>query len=249
MPVLILLLALTLGLSVGFSSSANADDDIYLDTSQHSVAVTTDFAGTDLLVFGSTAAPCDVVVVVRGPAEAEKVWRREREGGIWINRASATIENAPSFYWIGSTRRLDDVIEPGELDRRGFGVVHLRPRILTTDTEAGSADYWQALVRSRERLGTYGADDRGVQVINGHLFRTTLHLPAALPMGAYTIEAYRIQDGRVTASAVAPLVVTKAGFSARLARFARQQSTAYAAAAIAAAIAAGWVAATAFRRA
>lgn len=248
MPALFPVLVLVLGLSAALASACRADDDIYLDASQHSIAVTTDFAGIDLLVFGSTLEPGDVIIAVRGPLRKETVWRREREGGVWINRAHAVIEDAPGFYWVGATGRLSEMADATELERLRLGLDHLRPRIATDDTAVTAPDYWQAFVRSRERQGTYGSADRAVQVVNRHLFRTTVHLPGALAMGAYTIEAYRLQDGRVTATAIAPLVVTQAGFSARLARFARQQSAAYALAAIIAAIVSGWGAAAAFRR-
>ena len=251
MPALLPILGLFLGLSALFASSSSsyAADDIYLDASQHSIAITTDFSGSDLLVFGSTAGPGDIVIVVRGPTQKETIWRRERNGGIWVNRSRAVIEDAPGFYWIGATGRLADTADPTELERLRLGLNHLQPRINADDAEASKADYWQAFLRAHERQNTYGAADRSVQLINGHLFRTTVHLPTALVMGAYTVEAYHLQNGRVIASATTPLVVTKAGFSARLARFAHQQSAAYAVTAILSAIGAGWLAAAAFRRA
>lgn len=243
MPALLALL-----FALFLTAAARADDGILVDTAQHSIAVTTDFAGADLFVFGAVAGDGDVVVAVRGPSQPETVWRREREAGVWVNRGRATVDGVPRLFWISATRPLEGLTDASERERLKLGLDHLQPRITTDDDSTPPSAFWQALVRERLRQGTYAADDGKVQLYAGQLYRARVHLPASLPMGSYSIEAYRIQQGRVTASATTALVVSKAGFNARLAHFAKQQSVAYAVAAILSAVIAGWLAAAAFRR-
>ncbi len=62
------------------------------------------FAGADVLLFGTTDGPGDVVVVVKGPVADVDVLRKERVGGIWINRKGLGFQNVPAVYMHGKRR-------------------------------------------------------------------------------------------------------------------------------------------------
>ena len=89
-----------------FPASAKiAADPLVVDLSSHVVAITSGFHGTNLLLFGAVDVEGgDVVVVIRGPSQAELIRRRDRWLGLWINRSQATITGAPSYYQLASTR-------------------------------------------------------------------------------------------------------------------------------------------------
>ncbi len=60
------------------------------------VAITTGFAGTDVLLFGATEGEGDVVVIVRGPDRPVVMHRKSRVLGVWINTAKMTFARAPA---------------------------------------------------------------------------------------------------------------------------------------------------------
>ena len=96
---------------LGVAASARADDvPLVADLSSHLVPITTGFTGTDVLLFGSTDGPGDIVVVVRGPARDINVRRKQRFGPIWVNATSVILHDVPSYYRMASSRPLQDFV-------------------------------------------------------------------------------------------------------------------------------------------
>ena len=82
------------------------DVPLVADLSNHLVAITTGFTGTDVLLFGATDGPGDIAVVVRGPAKDEVIRQKQRFGPIWANSNSVTFRDVPSYYRLASSRPL-----------------------------------------------------------------------------------------------------------------------------------------------
>ncbi len=233
------------------SSSASARiaaDPLVVDLSSHVVAITSGFHGANLLLFGAVEGDGDVVVVVRGPSQAELIRRRDRLLGLWINRHQATITGAPSYYQLASTRPLDQIARPAMLDRHGLGIDHLSFQIRRKDDQQTDDDYRQALVRLKKRQGLYGDQSGNIGLLGGRLFRTEMTFPANVPTGIYTAEVYLVKDGEIVSAQTTPLIISKSGVGAEIFDIALHHSALYGLCAVALAMAAGWIAAMAFRR-
>ena len=236
------------------SGPARAVEPLVADLSSHLVALTPGFVGTDGLLFGAIEevagkAGTDVVVVVRGPHRTETVRRKARTGGIWINSGRATIGEAPSFYRVASTRPLDEVASAAILDRHQIGLDHLTLDVESTDSGADAAAYRASLVRLKQRQGLYGDKVQEISMLSQRLFRTDMHFPANVPVGTYMVEVYLLANGQVISAQTTPLVVSKVGIGADITDFAHQQAAAYGIIAVLLAVAAGWAAAIAFKKA
>ncbi|CAA7614079.1 conserved exported hypothetical protein [Candidatus Terasakiella magnetica] len=230
------------------AASARAVEPLVADLSSHLVAITTGFAGTDVLLFGATEGEGDVVVVVRGPNRPETLRRKARTGGIWINSGNAVVENAPSFYLVAATRPLEDLASTVILDRHQIGIDHLDLSIRVKDAGSDLSEYRKALMRLKQRKGLYTDRVHEIGLLSQRLFRTDVHFPANVPVGTYMVEVYLIDKGQVVSAQTTPLVVSKIGIGADVFDFAHQQAAAYGIIAIALAAAAGWLAAVAFKR-
>jgi uncharacterized protein (TIGR02186 family) len=97
-------------------------------------------------------------------------------------------------------------------------------------------------------MGLYGTSHGQVAFLGERLFRTTVHFPANVPTGAYTVSVFLIRNGDVVSAQTTPLLVTKVGFSAEIFDFAQRQSLAYGLSAIVFAVFAGWLAGAIFRK-
>ncbi|MGE3784483.1 MAG: TIGR02186 family protein, partial [Alphaproteobacteria bacterium] len=73
--------------------------------------------------------------------------------------------------------------------------------------------------------------------------------PQNVPTGTYLVQVFLIRDGDVVSGQTTPLVISKVGLDAAISEFAIRNSAAYGSIAIAVALAAGWLASLAFRRA
>jgi len=246
---LLLALALLLAAAAAVPAAAQAPSSTALvaDLSKRQIAITTGFAGTDLLLFGAVEGPGDVIVVVRGPRRDQVVRRKIRIAGVWLNGESVEFEHVPVFYWVASSRPLAAIAEPGFLDEHAIGTGHLdfRPVQTAHDTAA----YRAALIRNKAEADLYEEAEGAVTFVADRLFRTSVTFPANLPTGTYAAEVYLLRDRTLVSRQTATIDVARVGLGARIHNFARQQAALYGIIAVLVALVAGWLAGAIFRRA
>jgi uncharacterized protein (TIGR02186 family) len=225
-------------------------DSLVADLSQRLVAITTGFAGTNVLLFGAVDGQGDVVVVVRGPDRPVTIHRKSRVLGIWANTAQMTFERAPSFYAVASSRPLNEIAPATVLSRHELGVNALRLELPPAKASPNVAKEWRdGLIRNFQRAELYSREVRPITFLGNRLFRVELHLPANVPTGAYQAVTYLLRDGEVLSAQTMPLFVSKVGAEAYVFDFAVRHSAYYGLIAIAIALMAGWLAHLAFRKA
>ncbi len=242
------LLALCAALSSGTVSAQ--ESALVVDLSQETVAITTGFAGTDVILFGAIEDSGDVVVIVRGPDRPVVMRRKSRVLGVWINTGKMTFDRAPSFYAVASSRPLAEVAQETVLSREQMGLDNLRLDLPRAKASANVAAEWRAgLVRNHQRLGLYQSEIRPITVQFDRLFRAELSLPANVPTGKYQVQVYLLRDGRVVSAQIRGLDVERVGTEALVYDFAYENSAFYGLIAILVALMAGWAAHMAFRKA
>ena len=105
------------------------------------------------------------------------------------------------------------------------------------------------MVRLKTEEGLYSEELGSVNMMSNRLFRTELHFPAEVPTGTYLVEVYLFRDGAVTSAEIVPFTVSKIGIGADIYDFAENYGAAYGLVAVLLAVAAGYAASAAFRRA
>jgi uncharacterized protein (TIGR02186 family) len=243
-------LAVALSGGLGMSGAARAQA-LVADLSDHFIAITTGFVGTDVLLFGAIEGDGDVIVVLRGPSGREVVRRKSRVAGIFVNDREVPFVNVPTFYSLSSNRPLAEILSPSARMRHEIGLDTLR---LTPEKTADASDlalaaqFRQALIRNKQRAELYVEDPGKVVFLGARLFRVRVNFPSSLPTGSYTADVYLVRDGAVVSAQSTPLVVSKVGFGAEVYDFAYQWPMAYGVLAVLLALLAGWAAALVFRR-
>ena len=218
------------------------------DLSRHLVAITTGFAGTDVLLFGAIEEPGDIVVVVRGPQRQHLMHRKTRVAGIWVNTASMTFDDVPSFFSVASSRPLEEIATP-EVIRREQLDARYTISLPRAKASANVEEEWRAaLIRNKQRENLYPRDAGRVSFSGPQLFRSDVFFPANVPTGSYQVRVYLLRDGHVISAQTTPLIISKVGAEAEIYDFAHEQSALYGIIAIMLALLAGWLAHVAFRR-
>ena len=222
------------------------------DLSDHLIAITTAFTGTDVLLFGTVDKPgVGVAVVVRGPTGEAVVRRKSRMGLIWVYTSEVRLADAPSYYAVAASRPPGEIGLPTELARHEIGVEHLRLDPAPGEIVDGAqlAAFRAAFIRAKQRERLYPEQAGTVTFLGSTLFRTRLSFPADVSPGTYQVQVFQFEDGRVANAQTSALEISKVGLEADLTGYARRDPTLYAAASILVAVAAGWAAAALFRRA
>ncbi|MFM2044058.1 MAG: hypothetical protein RLY86_2634 [Pseudomonadota bacterium] len=244
---LVLTVAAAMLLNAGLSRPAAAQA-LAADLSNHLIAITTGFTGTELLVFGTVDGPGDVAIVVQGPEGEVVVRRKERVAGIWMNTDSMVFDRVPAYYAVATTADLEGSVQPTVLQRHEIGLDHVRLVPRGAAPAAQVAEFRAALIRNKQKIGLYSTRPQEVPFLGQRLFRTTFYFPSNVPTGIYTASVYLIRDGDVVSAQTMPLSVSKIGFSATMFDFAQRQSILYALVGILLAVLLGWLAGVVFRK-
>ncbi|OUS33808.1 hypothetical protein A9Q94_18225 [Rhodobacterales bacterium 56_14_T64] len=232
-----------------------AEEEVVLGLSQDRVAITADFDGSEILIFGAVkretpipvTEPLQVIVTVSGPQQPVLVRRKERKFGIWINVDSVLVDSAPTFYAVATSAPFDQVITDTEDLRYRISIKRAIRSVGAAMHIRGAQDFADAVVRVRESEELYSVRENTVAVDQQTLFRTAIDMPADLTEGDYTARIFLTRNGKVVSHYETNIDVRKVGLERFLYSMSREQPFWYGLMSLAIAIAAGWGASAAFR--
>ena len=226
------------------------------DISARQVQIRYSFTGAQLLLFGAVvypggripSRPVDIAVVLRGPVQPILVREKQKIAGIWMNADSNRFRSAPSFYAVASSRPVSEL-----MDDRTASIYELGLNNLQLSPGGGALPekerrFEAGLLDHRKRQGLYSENPRGVEFIDGILYRAVITIPSQVPVGTYTAETFLIDRGRVLAAATRDIQINKTGFERYVALAARRHEFFYGLTSVILSLGLGWAAATAFRR-
>lgn len=230
-------------------------EEIVLGLSRDEVAITANFDGSDVMIFGAVkrdapvpdSGPLNVIITLAGPSAPVLVRRKERRFGIWVNTDAVEVDEAPSFYAVATSAPFADVLTEVEDLRYGITI----PRVIRSvgaPSEIANADtFTDAIIRIRAGAGLYQILDSQIDLEEETLFRGQITLPAALTEGDYIARIYLTRDGQVIDEYETSIAVYKAGLERWLYETSRNQPFWYGILSLAIAISAGWLASAVFR--
>ena len=229
-------------------------EEVVLGLSRDKVAITTNFDGSEILVFGAVKrespiadGTLDVIVAISGPSEAIDVRRKERRFGIWINVESVVVDAAPSYYTVATTRPFSEVLTSVEDLRHRVSIPRAIRSVGAPSTVKDAQAYTDAVIRIRTASGAYSVQEGAVTLDEQTLFSTSITLPANLTEGDYATRILLTRGGRVVSEFETVIDVRKVGLERWLYSLSRQQPFWDGIMSLAIAIAAGWGASAAFQ--
>jgi uncharacterized protein (TIGR02186 family) len=253
-PALVLLAGLTM------AGGPAAAEKIVASLSTHRVLITSNFTGAELVLFGSIERDAatvsrrggyDIVVTVRGPRQTIVTFRKQRLLGIWVNRESRTFVDVPSYLAVLSNRPIAEIANEEALRRLQVGLAQtLLPQLISGDVaDVSPTDPFRvAFVRLNLEHGLYREVTNAVTFLTPTLFRTSIPLPANVPVGSYEVDIKLFADGAMLATQTSAIEIIKVGFEQFVANAAREHGFVYGLATSMMAILTGWLASIVFRR-
>lgn len=231
-------------------SQAGAVNDLVATVSQNLVAISTDFTGANVMLFGTARGRGDVVITVRGPAISKTVYRKKRIGGIWVNSENRVFTNILSYYRVMSTRPFGDWLPPQVRERHQIGLDYLSLQAVNALVPelSGRSTFAGAVSEIYRDFGFYAEFEQGVVKIGDSLFRANIDIPGDVKPGTYLVEILLLKDGEVTNAQVLPIFVRKTGLTVAVDNFARKISWLYGIFSVLVAVFAGLGANWAFQR-
>jgi uncharacterized protein (TIGR02186 family) len=233
---------------------------LIVSVSNHRVTVTPNYAGEELVLFGSVEKDdktppnrgnYDLVVTVSGPRADMVTRRKERRFGIWVNNDYRQFLKVPTYLAIFSNRPIDAIASP-EVQRRqqlGINNVLLTQRVGPDYADVVPHDAFRsAFVRLRSEHGLYREAASAVVFLTPTLFRTGIPLPGEVPIGTYSVDIKLFADGVLVTRAETAFEIVKVGFEQFVATTARQNGFVYGLVTALMALMTGWMASIVFRK-
>lgn len=231
---------------VALAQPARAED-LLLALSSLDVTIASNWAGSDVTVFGTVREPVEgrdyqLVITTRGPAETLVVREKGRVAGLWVTKATSRFPQAPSFLSVLSNAPLGETVEPEERTLARIGLAeHARGAGPTPQAAQ------EALARLQSERGLWLEDEEGVS-FDPQLFHATVRLPPNTPFGRFEVEGRLYADKTLVARRVVTFHVAKAGFEAKVADVAERIRLGYGVGVACLALLFGWAASAMFRR-
>lgn len=235
-----------------------AEETIEIGLSTETIAIASNFGGTDLTIFGAldNADPTiqrqghyDIIVVLQGPSRNLVVRKKERYLGVWLNASSETFMGVPLSYSLASTRNLQDITDEKIFRQLSVGVrnFYLRPED-PASLSGNIPAFGNELRETKIRQGLYTQRIGGVEFISRTLFRATLNLPANVPVGRHSARALLFRNGVFLREANASLEIVKASVEQNIYDAAHKYSFYYGLFAVFLAVFTGWAGRILFKR-
>ena len=231
-----------------------ATEEVVLGLSQSRVSITTNFDGSNILIFGAikreTPLPendLHVIIAIAGPSEPLMVRKKDRRLGIWVNTESVEVDAAPSFYAVATSGPMKEILTEIEDLRHKISIPRAIRSVGAPMEIENAQSFAEAVIRIRKDNGLYQVHENSVEVAEQTLFRSSVQMPANLTEGDYLTRVFLVRDRKVVSDFDTVINVRKVGLERWLYTLSREQPLAYGLMSLFIAIAAGWGASTAFR--
>ena len=210
-----------------------ARESVEADVSARNVAVTSSFNGTEIVIFGAIdgsqqpsaeSGYYDVIVVVEGVPSRLVARRKGNVAGLWLNTASATFDNVPSYYAAVSTRPIDEIASEEFRALHGVGLKHLKYTPAVGQRYPLSSEditeYREAIMRLKRKDGLYLDRPYGVIFTGKSIFRASVLLPANVTVGPFDTRVYLFREEKLLSRFTVRLTLEREGLERHLHAFA-----------------------------
>ncbi len=248
------------------SASAARAADIAIALTDDLVEVDAGFAGAKVVLFGALvgeaaeappggAQDYDIVAVVRGPDAKFRLRPMLRERMIWIAGPAIDL-GAPEVLLVSATRPLDEIAPDETLRELGVGADAASLAAALAPSESGAAFVKAfgaravagAFLDHARRVGRFREKAGAVSFKKSALFSIDIELAPATPVGEYGVDVFLFREGALVSRDEARLAVRKVGIERGVYEIAHGTPLAYGLGCVLISLAAGWLAAAAFRK-
>jgi len=210
-----------------FLGCANAQAALDIDVSEPNLEITTGFTGDRLTLFGTATPGGDIVILVKGPKKNTTIRRKSNVMGLWLQGQSITFRDVWGYYNVASSKPIIDIAPEDVRKKHNMGLNSL---IFIPDDRQASSDisrFTEALIQNKQLQGLYALTPNAVEFLNDRLFKTTIDMPANVPLGDYEIQAFLFRSGKLVDQETHPFSIAQVGIAASIHNFANDRPFLY----------------------
>ena len=190
------------------------------------------FTGEKLSYFGALDTPGDLVIIVTGPRKKIKVLKKEKKIWLWINSKSRIFSDVPTYYFVASSKPLNQIKNDSFLKINQIGLNNLRFEGAEEIEDEGRLEWREGIIQSMKKIGNYNSSHGKIEIIDNRLFKTEISFPSDISEGTYIVDTLLLNEEKVVGSKRSFINVSKSGLGEKVYLFATKNSLIYGAFAV-----------------
>jgi len=232
-----------LGLAI---SAPSAFAELTAKANHDDIKINYDYNGSSVSVSGISDPDVDLIIRISSANTDEELMRKDKEAGVWMNVEKLTMENAPYFYYIRSTKDLDSLLGADELvsNNLGYGAleetIEIKPQQSPEMKKKLLGDYIKYKEDGKLYSQSLGDIEQKKDDAGKPTYYTVFDWPYQAPPGNYTVDVYAVKDHVITDTAQSKVVVEQEGVVKALSDMAQNNGGLYGIAAIGVSLTAGF---------
>lgn len=217
--------------------------------------ITVDFFyhGSTVSVRGVSDPDTDLIIKIASDEGHQVLREKGKVGGVlWMNVGELDISRAPNMYFLHSTKDINEILSPEEINRYVIGYPALEKHVqMNTPSETEKVKWFDEYVKFKESSKLYGMTTGQISLTEGkgsQSYYILTQWPYQAPPGNYTVTVYAVKNSKVIETATSAVVVEQVGMVKSFASMARNNGAEYGLIAILAALSAGFGVGIIFRK-
>ena len=235
--------------------AGNADAMLTAKANHDHITIDFFYHGSTVGVKGVSDAGRDLVIKITSP-EGRQVMKQKGKvaGFLWMNVGTLKFENTPNMYELFSTKKVDDILTPGEQRKHTLGYAALADHVEISPLENGAekTQWFGEFVKFKEASNLYKTDFGKIEMKDlpdGHQeYYIQTEWPYQAAPGEYLVSVYAVKNGAVVEQAESHVKVEQVGMVKTLAGMAKDSAALYGFLSIGIALSAGFSVGMVFRK-
>lgn len=231
-----------------------ASAELTIKANQDQIKIDFFYHGSEVTVSGEADSGTDLVIKITSP-EGHQVLRKKGKvaGLLWMNVGELKFEHTPNLYFLHSTKKLEEILNPEEMDKYIIGYPALKRHIEITPVanEDEKTKWFDEFVKFKESKEMYSVSSERVSTTQNEgkqNYYIRLNWPYQAQPDDYTATAYAIKDKKILETATTKVHVEQVGTVKALANIAKNKGALYGVISIVVALAAGFGVGMIFRK-
>jgi uncharacterized protein (TIGR02186 family) len=198
--------------------------------------ITIDFFyhGSTVSIRGESDPGVDLVIKITSPEGHQVLKQKGKVGGaLWMNVGQLKFEKTPAFYGLYSTKKVEDILKPEEMEKYvlGYPALEKHVEISPVADEQEKAKWFNEFVKFKEDQKVYAYSFGAITTTGKAGGRQEYYIltdwPYQAAPGDYLVTVYAVRTGAVVEQAEAKVNVEQVGAVKMLSNMAKNNAAFY----------------------
>ena len=235
-----------------YCSSSSAE--LTINANHDHITIDFFYHGSTVSVSGASDTETDLVIKITAPDGHEALKQKGRAAGfLWMNIGTFKFEHAPYLYFVHSTKKIEDIISPEEMEKSviGYPALNKHIEIIPVSNDEERTKWFNEFIHYKEDSRLYAASSGQIKTTNENgrqKYYMQTAWPYQAPPGKYLVTVYAVKDKKVIEKAEADVTVEQSGIVKTLSDMAKNNGALYGIISIVIALGAGFGVGMIFRK-